>query len=154
MKNWINTKIMETREVWSLKMVLQLMVGLVAACTIIIVGGTLMQGVNPNDSIPGSDSIVRIEAVSADSELEPAVFEVPADIDWIRNNVVIYSRHKLISLTAEDTVELTVTFTLTDGSQFVMLFGNETVSINGEVKALQNAPGKSLEMLERRIFEE
>ena len=154
MKNRINKKIMETREVWSLKMVLQIVAGFVAACMIIIVGGTFMQGVNPNDSIPASDSIVRIEAVSADPQLDPAVFEIPADIDWVRNNVVIYSRHKLLNLSAEDTVELTITFTLTDGSSFVMGFGNETVSINGEVKALQNEPGKSLEQLERRIFEE
>jgi len=154
MKNRINEKIMETREVWSLKMVLQLVLGLLAACVIIIVGATFMQGVNPNDSIPASDSIVRIEAVSADPEIDPAIFEETADIDWVRNNVVIYSRHKLLNLGAEDTVELTFTFTLTDGSQFVMLFGDETVSINGEVKALKNEPGKSLEQLERRIFEE
>jgi len=154
MKKRINRKIMETREVWSLKMVLQFVLGFLAACVIIIVGATFMQGVNPNDSIPASDSIVRIEAVSTDSELEPAVFEIPADIDWVRNNVVIYSRHKLFALSTEDTVGLTVTFTLTDGSSFVMRFGNKTVSINGEVKALKNEPGKSLEQLERRIFEE
>ena len=132
----------------------QLGLGIFGAMLIIIGVGTWMSGVNPNSSFPASNSIVRIEASCDDPSQNDVIFEHPADIDRIRNTVVIYSRHKVFNLVVEDRTRMTITFTLTDGSQFVVTFGNETVSINGKYHALKNEPGKSLEQLTRRLFEE
>ena len=82
------------------------------------------------------------------------LFDHPADIDLIRNTVVLYSWHKVFDLVVEDRTRMTVTFTLADGSQFVVEFGNETVYFNGDCKGLKNEPGKSLEQLTRWLFEE
>ena len=132
----------------------QLGLGIFGAMLIIIAAGIWMQGVNPNDSIPASDTIVRIDASCDDPVLEDVTFDHPADIDLIRNTVVIYSRHKVFNLVVEDRTRMTVTFTLADGGQFVVEFGNETVCFNGDCKALKNEPGKTLEQLTRRLFEE
>lgn len=131
----------------------QLVLGIIAAMLIIIGAGLWISGVNPNESFPAPDMIVRIDVSCDDPSLNDVTFAHPSDIDWVRNNVVIYSRYKLFNLAVvEEQSKMTVTFTLSDGSQFVVDFGNESVCINGDYKMLKNEPGKSVEQLTRRIF--
>lgn len=115
------------------------------ACLIVI------QGFSSQQYFPNIDDVALITVSSENSDDKDVTFEKNDNLDFVYNNLIIYSRFRLWGQRDENW-KMVATLTLHNGSKYIVKFSDFSVSLNGIVKPLYYQSGKSISVLNKKIF--
>ena len=114
----------------------------VALCfPVYLVLNALLFGVPAEYRLPEPEEIVQIEAWNSDSEkarIETEIFTEDRDLTMICNLLDALCDYHLVYMGVEDVPRFTAKMTLTDGSEYTVTVGSESVNFNGTFKGLRN----------------
>ena len=106
-----------------------------------LVLNALLFGVPAEYRLPEPEEIVQIEVWNSDAEkaqIETELFTKERDLTMVCNLLDALCDYHLVYMGVEDVPYFTAKMTLTDGSEYAINVGSESVSFNGTFKGLRN----------------
>jgi hypothetical protein len=106
-----------------------------------LVLNALLFGVPAEYRLPELEEIAQIEVWNSDSEktrIETEIFTEDRDLTMVCNLLDALCDYDLIYMGVEDVPRFTAKMTLTDGSEYTITLGGESVNFNGTFKGLRN----------------
>ena len=98
-------------------------------------------GVDAQYRLPEPAEIIQIEVWNSDSEkarIETEIFTEDRDLTMVCNLLDALCDYDLVYMGVEDVPRFTAKMTLTDGSEYTVTVGGESVNFNGTFKGLRN----------------
>ena len=98
-------------------------------------------GVDAQYRLPEPEEIAQIEVWNSDAEkarIETEIFTEDRDLTMICNLLDALCDYYLVYMGVEDVPRFTAKMTLTDGSEYTVTVGSESVNFNGTFKGLRN----------------
>ena len=98
-------------------------------------------GVDAGYRLPEPEEIVQIEVWNSDSEkarIETEIFTEDRDLTMVCNLLDALCDYHLVYMGVEDVPRFTAKMTLTEGSEYTVTVGSESVNFNGTFKGLRN----------------
>ena len=114
---------------------------------------TALFGVDAQYRLPEPEEIVQIEVWNSDAEkarIETEIFTEDRDLTMICNLLDALCDYHLVYMGVEDVPRFTAEMTLTDGSEYTVTVGSESVNFNGTFKGLRNKD--AAEILTRQLL--
>ena len=98
-------------------------------------------GVDAQYRLPEPEEIAQIEVWNSDAEkarIETEIFTEDRDLTMVCNLLDALCDYYLVYMGVEDVPRFTAKMTLTDGSEYTVTVGSESVNFNGTFKGLRN----------------
>ena len=98
-------------------------------------------GVDAQYRLPEPEEIAQIEVWNSDAEkarIETEIFTEDRDLTMVCNLLDALCDYHLVYMGVEDVPRFTAKMTLTDGSEYTVTVGSESVNFNGTFKGLRN----------------
>ena len=118
-----------------------------------LVLNALLFGVPAEYRLPEPEEIAQIEVWNSDAEkarIETEIFTEDRDLTMVCNLLDALCDYHLVYMGVEDVPRFTAKMTLTDGSEYTVTVGGESVNFNGTFKGLRNKD--AAEILTRQLL--